>query len=251
MAAGAVRQKDPAITARRPLDAFLYHLGYADGVRFETHWETLAALRAAGFKTNPRAEACADMDAVIAYCVRLERDRDTLGYDADGVVVKVASLEQQRRLGSTTHHPRWAIAFKFAARQATTLVRGIEVGVGKTGALTPVAKLEPVELAGVVISNVSLHNEDEIRRKDVRVGDTVLIERAGDVIPYVVQVVMAKRPPDSPEFKFPQQCPVCKHEAIRLPGQAYWRCPNSACPAQLKARLRHFGSRPAVDIQHP
>src|SRR2546421_612644 len=169
---------------------------------------------------------------------------------AAGVVVKVDTLEMQRRLGSTTHHPRWAIAFKFAARQATTLVKAIEVNVGKTGALTPVAKLEPVPLAGVVISNVSLHNEDEIRKKDVRVGDTVLIERAGDVIPYVVQVVLAKRPPGSQPFVFPDRCPACGHSTARLPGEAYWRCLNTTCPAQLKERLRHFGSRRAMDIEH-
>jgi DNA ligase (NAD+) len=249
-AAGAVRQKDPAITARRPLDVFLYHLSHADGVRFASHWATLAALRVAGFKTNPRAGRCETMDDVIAYCERLERDRDALGYDADGVVVKVDSLEQQRRLGSTTHHPRWAIAFKFAARQGTTVVRSIDVHVGKTGTLTPVAKLDPVELAGVVIRNVSLHNEDEIRRKDVRVGDTVLIERAGDVIPYVVQVVGARRPPDAPAFQFPERCPTCGHQASRPPGEAYWRCLNTACPAQLKERVRHFGSRRAMDIEH-
>ena len=194
-----------------------------------------------------RAES---IDAVIAACARLEADRDALGYDADGVVVKVDALELQRRLGSTTHHPRWAIAFKFAARQATTVVKAIEVNVGKTGALTPVAKLEPVPLAGVVISNVSLHNEDEIRRKDVRVGDTVLIERAGDVIPYVVQVVAAKRPADSVEFKFPDRCPACGGVAFRPEGEVYWRCTNTACPAQLKERLRHFGSRRAMDIEH-
>jgi DNA ligase (NAD+) len=249
-AAGAVRQKDPAITARRPLDVFLYHLSYAEGVRLPSHWETLATLRAAGFKTNPRAARCETMDEVIAYCARLERDRDGLGYDADGVVVKVDSLEQQRRLGSTTHHPRWAIAFKFAARQATTVVRSIDVHVGKTGTLTPVAKLDPVELAGVVIRNVSLHNEDEIRRKDVRVGDTVLVERAGDVIPYLVQVVVARRPATAPAFQFPERCPACGHPASRPPGEAYWRCMNTACPAQLKERLRHFGSRHAMDIEH-
>src|SRR5439155_1762232 len=160
-------------------------------------------------KTNPKAERCATLDAVIAYCTRLEALRDALGYDADGVVVKVDALEHQRRLGSTTHHPRWAIAFKFAARQASTVVEAIDVGVGKTGILTPVAKLRPVELAGVVIRNVSLHNEDEIRRKDIRVGDTVLIERAGDVIPYVVQVVTAKRPAGAEVFRFPTRCPAC------------------------------------------
>src|SRR5919204_617524 len=197
--------------AGQPIDAF----------RPVEHRE---ALREAGFKTNPKTERCATLDAVIEYCARLEPERDALGYDADGAVVKVDSLEQQWRLGSTTHHPRWAVAFKFAARQATTLVQAIEVNVGKTGALTPVAKLVPVPLAGVTISNVSLHNEDEVRRKDVRVGDTVLIERAGDVIPYVVQVVMSKRPADAVPYVFPDRCPVCGHAAARLAGEAYWRC---------------------------
>jgi DNA ligase (NAD+) len=249
-AAGAVRQKDPAVSARRPLDAFLYHVSWAPGLVFPGHWQALEALRAAGFRTNPRSARGASIDEVIATCAALEAERDGLGYDADGVVVKVDALELQRRLGSTTHHPRWAIAFKFAARQATTVVQAIEVNVGKTGALTPVAKLAPVALAGVVISNVSLHNEDELRRKDVRVGDTVLIERAGDVIPYVVQVVLSKRPPEAPPFVFPERCPACGGVAFRPEGEAYWRCMNTACPAQLKERLRHFGSRRAMDIEH-
>jgi DNA ligase (NAD+) len=249
-AAGAVRQKDPAVSARRPLDAFLYHVSWSPGLVFPGHWQALEALRAAGFRTNPRSARGASIDEVIATCAALEAERDGLGYDADGVVVKVDALELQRRLGSTTHHPRWAIAFKFAARQATTVVQAIEVNVGKTGALTPVAKLAPVALAGVVISNVSLHNEDELRRKDVRVGDTVLIERAGDVIPYVVQVVLSKRPPEAPPFAFPERCPACGGVAFRPEGEAYWRCMNTACPAQLKERLRHFGSRRAMDIEH-
>jgi DNA ligase (NAD+) len=249
-AAGAVRQKDPAVTARRPLDAFLYHVSWSPGLVFTTHWEALEALRAAGFRTNPRSTRARSIDDVVAACAALEADRDALGYDADGVVVKVDALDLQRRLGSTTHHPRWAIAFKFTARQATTLVQAIEVNVGKTGALTPVAKLTPVPLAGVVISNVSLHNEDEVRRKDVRVGDTVLIERAGDVIPYVVQVVLSKRPPDAAAYAFPDRCPACGGVAFRPEGEAYWRCMNAACPAQLKERLRHFGSRRAMDIEH-
>jgi DNA ligase (NAD+) len=248
-AAGAVRQKDPAISAQRPLEAFLYHVSFSPGVTFTSHWAALEALREAGFRTNPRATRASSIDEVIAACAALEADRDALGYDADGVVVKVDTLELQRRLGSTTHHPRWAVAYKFAARQATTVVKAIEVNVGKTGALTPVAKLEPVPLAGVTISNVSLHNEDEIRRKDVRVGDTVLIERAGDVIPYVVQVVAAKRPADSVEYKFPDRCPACGGVAFRPEGEVYWRCQNTACPAQLKERLRHFGSRRAMDIE--
>ncbi len=249
-AAGAVRQKDPAVTARRPLDIFLYHASRADALGFQSYWETLEAMHAAGLKTNPLAERCDTLDRVIEYCGRLERGRDDLGYDADGVVVKVDALEHQQRLGATTHHPRWAIAFKFAARQATTVIEAIEVGVGKSGILTPVAKLRPVELAGVVIRNVSLHNEDEVRRKDVRVGDTVLIERAGDVIPYVVQVVPGQRPPGTAPFAFPTRCPACDGVAFRPEGEAYWRCMNAGCRAQLKERLRYFGSRRAMDIEH-
>jgi DNA ligase (NAD+) len=249
-AAGAVRQKDPKITASRPLDIFLYHVSVLEPVRFDSHWERLEALKKSGFPVNPRSQRCRDIDAVIAYCRRLEAERDELRYEADGAVVKVNDLEQQRRLGATAHHPRWAIAYKFAARQATTRVLGITINVGKTGALTPTAQLEPVELAGVTVSNVSLHNEDEVRKKDVRVGDTVLIERAGDVIPYLVQVVTAKRPPGTKPFRMPTRCPACGGAAFRPEGEAIWRCTNSACPAQLKERLFHFGSRRAMDIEH-
>jgi DNA ligase (NAD+) len=249
-AAGAVRQKDPAITAARPLDVYLYHVSHAEGARLESHWGMLEQLEASGLPTNPRSRRARDMDAVIAYCRELEAARDELGYDADGVVVKVDDLEQQRRLGATAHHPRWAIAYKFAARQATTRVLGITINVGKTGALTPTAQLEPVELAGVRVSNVSLHNEDELRKKDVRIGDTVLIERAGDVIPYLVQVVTSKRPDDAQPFSMPTRCPACGAAAVRAEGEAVWRCTNTACPAQLKERLLHFGSRRAMDIEH-
>jgi DNA ligase (NAD+) len=249
-AAGAVRQKDPSVTASRPLDIFLYHVSYREPGEFESHWEALEALKSAGFPVNPRSERCRDIDAVLAYCQRLEAERDELDYEADGVVVKVNSLEQQRRLGATSHHPRWAIAVKFAARQATTRVLDITINVGKTGALTPAASLEPVELAGVTVSNVSLHNEDEVKRKDVRIGDTVLIERAGDVIPYLVQVVTSKRPPEAKPFHMPHACPVCGAPAERPEGEAIWRCTNVACPAQLKERLFHWGSRRAMDIEH-
>jgi len=249
-AAGATRQKDPSITASRPLAIFLYHVSHLDPAGPRSHWETLDALRESGFPVNPQSARRGDMDGVIAYCRELEGARDALGYDADGVVVKVDDLEQQRRLGATAHHPRWAIAYKFAARQATTRVLAITINVGKTGALTPTARLEPVELAGVTVSNVSLHNEDEIRKKDVRVGDTVLIERAGDVIPYLVQVVASKRPPDARPFDMPTHCPACGATAFRPDGEAIWRCTNSACPAQLKERLFHFGSRRAMDIEH-
>jgi len=249
-AAGSVRQKDSGITARRPLDIFCYHVSHSEPMTFTTHWEALDALGASGFKVNSRSKLCPDIEAVIAYCKALEAERDALGYDADGVVVKVNSLEQQRRLGATAHHPRWAIAYKFPARQATTRVLDIKINVGKTGALTPTALLDPVELAGVTVSRASLHNEDEIKKKDIRVGDTVLIERAGDVIPYLVQVIPSKRPPEARPFVFPTRCPVCGAEAYRPEGEAIWRCTNAACPAQLKERLLHFGSRRAMDIEH-
>jgi len=249
-AAGSVRQKDPAITANRPLAIFLYHVSHLEPAQFGSHWEILEALKKSGFPVNPDNKRCGDMDAVIEYCRHLEAGRDALGYDADGVVVKVNALERQRRLGATAHHPRWAIAYKFAARRATTRVLGITINVGKSGALTPTAQLEPVELAGVTVSNVSLHNEDEVRKKDVRIGDAVLIERAGDVIPYLVQVVTSKRPPDAKPFHMPTHCPACGAKAFRPEGEAIWRCTNSACPAQLKERLFHFGSRRAMDIEH-
>ncbi|HEX9822233.1 MAG TPA: NAD-dependent DNA ligase LigA [Methylomirabilota bacterium] len=249
-AAGSLRQKEPRVTARRPLDFLAYHVSYASGPGFDSHWQSLAACRAAGVPVNSRNMRTTRIDAVLAYAARRGRERERLPYDADGVVVKIDALAQQRRLGATGHHPRWAIALKFAARQATTRVRAIEVQVGKTGILTPVARLDPVEVGGVVIRNVSLHNEDEITRKDVRVGDTVLLERAGDVIPYVVQVVRGRRPRGARAFRFPARCPACGGLTLRPEGEAYWRCVNSACPAQLKERLRHFGSRRAMDIEH-
>ena len=249
-AAGSIRHKDPSITAKRPLDIVLYHVTVLDTFPFDTHWKALEALKASALKVNPRSKPCDDIETVIAYCQALETERDELEYDADGVVVKVNSLSQQRQLGATSHHPRWAIAYKFSARQATTQVLAIEINVGKTGALTPAARLEPVELAGVTVSRASLHNEDEVRKKDIREGDTVLIERAGDVIPYVVGVILEKRPPDAKPFTMPSHCPTCKGVAYRPEGEAIWRCTNAACPAQFKERLLHFGSRRAMDIEH-
>jgi DNA ligase (NAD+) len=249
-AAGSVRQKDPTVTGRRPLAMFAYQVSHAPGLGAASHWRVLAALAAAGFATNPRNRRTHQLGDALAYAEKLKTQRDRLEYDADGVVIKVDDLDQQGRLGATGHHPRWAIALKFPARQATTVIRDIDVQVGKSGVLTPVARLEPVEVGGVVIRNVSLHNEDEIRRKDVRAGDTVLIERAGDVIPYVVQVVTSRRPRGSRPFRFPGRCPACRGLTLRPPGEAYWRCVGSACPAQLKERLRHFASRPAMNIEH-
>jgi DNA ligase (NAD+) len=249
-AAGSVRQKSPAVTAQRPLDMFAYHVSYAPGLAVKSQWDALAAMAAAGFRVNPRNRRFRDIRAALAYAGRLQAGRDRLEYEADGVVVKVDELAHQDRLGATGHHPRWAVALKFTARQATTAIRAIDVQVGKSGILTPVARLEPVEVGGVVIRNVSLHNEDEIRRKDIRAGDTVLIERAGDVIPYVVQVVASRRPRGTRPFRFPRRCPACGARALRPPGEAYWRCPGSACPAQLRERLRHFASRRAMNIEH-
>ncbi|MGH7429604.1 MAG: NAD-dependent DNA ligase LigA, partial [Candidatus Methylomirabilaceae bacterium] len=258
-AAGSIRQKDPRITATRPLDIFVYGVGYADPHPFKSHWEAMEQLLDAGFRLDSKGgkatleryrRRCPDIEAVINACAELERVRDDLGCDSDGVVVKVDSIEQQRRLGSTTHHPRWAVAYKFPAQQATTVIRKIEINVGRTGALTPSALLDPVEIAGATISRATLHNADEIERLDVREGDTVLIERAGDVIPHILRVVEEKRPSQSRPYRFPTRCPVCGTAAFRPEGEVVSRCSNSGCPARLKESLFHFGSRRAMDIEH-
>jgi DNA ligase (NAD+) len=248
-AAGSLRLLDPRLSARRPLDIFVYTLGYAEPTHaYTTHWDAMQGLQQAGLKINPHTTQCPTIDTVITYCQELEAQRHDLAYDADGVVVKVDSLGLQRQFGATAHHPRWAMAFKFAAQQATSRVRAILMSVGRTGALTPTADLEPVHIAGVTVSRASLHNEDEIRRKDIRVADTVWVERAGDVIPQVVRVVLEARPPDSQPFVMPTHCPVCHTAVYRPVGEAVARCPNAACPAQLRERLLHYGSRRAMDI---
>jgi DNA ligase (NAD+) len=249
-AAGSVRQKDSSVTAGRPLDIFVYGVSDASPNVFTSHSRTIQSLSEAGLKVNPRSRPCPDIEAVIATIAELERDRAALGYDADGVVVKVDSLDHQRRLGSTTHHPRWAVAYKFPAQRATTVVRKIEVSVGRTGALTPTAILEPVEIAGATIGRATLHNADEIERLDVREGDTVVLERAGDVIPHILEVVVDKRPARARRFAFPSACPVCGSAAVRPEGEVVARCTNSACPARLKESLLHYGSRRAMDIEH-
>jgi DNA ligase (NAD+) len=248
-AAGSLRLLDPRLSAQRPLDVFLYTLSYAaPGNPYQGHWAAMQGLRSAGLKINPRSQPCAALDEVIAYCQQLESHRHDLEYDADGVVVKVDSYVLQTQLGATTHHPRWAIAFKFAAQQAISKVWAINISVGRTGALTPTADLEPVHITGVTVSRASLHNEDEIRRKDIRVGDTVVVERAGDVIPQVVRVLFDKRPPESTSFVMPTHCPVCHTTVYRPAGEAVARCPNAVCPAQIKERLLHYGARRAMDI---
>ncbi len=249
-AAGSVRQLDPKIPASRPLDIFIYSLSYLEGIGFYTHWESLTAMKKAGFKVNPLAKLCNNLDEVIEYCNELEEMRDELDYEIDGAVIKVNELEHQRMLGETTKHPRWAIAYKFKARQATTRLVSIEWQVGRTGALTPVANLEPVEVGGVTISRATLHNEDEIKKKDLREGDYVLVERSGDVIPQVVKSIVEQRGKDSKPFEMIKQCPECKGEIERPEGEARWRCQNLQCPAQFKRRIAHFASRNTMDIEH-
>jgi DNA ligase (NAD+) len=249
-AAGGVRQKDPGMTAKRDLRIFVYQLSHAEPFPFETHSQVLDALREGGLPTNPRGQACATLDDVWRYCKTFESERDRLGYDADGVVVKVDALGHQRRLGATAHHPRWAVAYKFPAQEATTRIVAIDVNVGRTGALTPTARLDPVRIAGATISRATLHNVDEIERLDVRVGDFVVVERAGDVIPHIVKVLVDRRPPNTVPFVFPDRCPVCGSRASRPEGEVVVRCTNAACPAQLRESLLHFGSRGAMDIEH-
>ena len=248
-AAGSVRLLDPRMSARRPLDIFIYNLSYTEPEHtFEGHWEALQGLSKAGFRINPRTAVCPTIADVIEACAALEAQRHDLDYDADGVVVKVDRFALQTLFGATAHHPRWAIAFKFAAQQAISRILQMRISVGRTGALTPTAELEPVRIAGVTVSRASLHNEDEIRRKDIRVGDTVWVERAGDVIPQVVRVLLEARPDDSTPFEMPSECPACGASVHRPAGEAVARCLNVTCRPQIKERLLHYGSRRAMDI---
>jgi DNA ligase (NAD+) len=249
-AAGSVRLLDPRITAERKLDCFFYALAaYRDGAQPETHWESLELLRDLGLRTNPASERCDDLEQVEAYIERLDRARHDLDYEIDGVVVKVERFDQRELAGSTSKFPRWAVAFKYPAEQATTLVREIVVQVGRTGALTPVAELEPVQLAGTTVSRATLHNEEEVQRKDVRVGDTVLVEKAGEIIPQVVKVIEGKRPRGSRPFEMPRSCPVCGSAVLKEEGEVASRCTGVSCPAQRREMLRHFAGRSAMDIQ--
>jgi DNA ligase (NAD+) len=246
-AAGSVRQLDPRVTASRPLDFFAYGIGRLEGKKLETQWEVLAYLRQAGFKVNPLIRRFADIDGVIRYHNEVREQRDKLDYEIDGVVVKVNSLAQQERLGTISRSPRWALAYKFPAREEFTRVNDIIVQVGRTGALTPVAVLEPVQIAGVTVSRATLHNEDELRRKDVRIGDTVVVERAGDVIPEVVSVITSKRTGAEREFQMPAHCPVCGADVLK--EGPIVRCIGVSCSAQLKERIKHFASLRALNIE--
>ena len=250
-AAGSLRQLDPTVTAKRPLRFFAYAWGEVSSLPADTQWGMLQKLKEYGFPVNERIRRCETLEEILAYYRQTEAERASLDYDIDGVVYKVDRLDWQDRLGQVARSPRWAIAHKFPAEQATTVLRAIDIQVGRTGALTPVAKLEPVTVGGVVVSNATLHNEDEIARKDVRIGDTVIVQRAGDVIPQIVGVVLEKRPqPEPARYEFPHTCPACGSTAEREAGEAIRRCTGGLiCPAQRVERLRHFVSRTAFDIE--
>ena len=249
-AAGSLRQKDARITAKRPLNFFAYAWGEHSSDFAETQWEALQKLKAWGFPVNARSRRVEGAEGLIAVYRELERDRATLGYDIDGVVYKVDRLDWQRRLGFVARSPRWAIAHKFPAQQATTVLEGIDIQVGRTGSLTPVARLHPVTVGGVVVRNATLHNEDEIERLDVRIGDTVRLQRAGDVIPQILGVVPDLRPADAVPYVFPDKCPVCGSEAVREGDEVKRRCTGGLiCDAQIVERLKHFVGRRAFDIE--
>ncbi len=246
--AGSIRQLDSRITARRPLDLFCYGIGEIVGPRFTTQWEILETLPEWGLRVNPLAERCAGIEEAIAYFERLASKRDTLPYEIDGAVIKVDEIRLQEDLGAIARSPRWAVACKFPPRQATTRIREIEVSVGRTGALTPVAHLDPVSIGGTTVRRATLHNQDEIERKDIRIGDRVLVQRAGDVIPEVVKVIESRREGSERKFDFPDRCPECQGVVERSEGDAVAYCVNSQCPAQVKERIRHFASKRAMDI---
>ena len=247
-AAGSLRQLDSKITAARPLEIFFYGAGIIEGMELESHSELLESLTKWGFRVNPLIRSAVTIGAVLDYFRELGEKRHQLAYDIDGVVVKVDRIALQQRLGATSRSPRWAIAYKFKAIQETTTIEAIEVQVGRTGTLTPVAHLKPVNVGGVTVSRATLHNQDEIQKKDVRVGDQVLVQRAGDVIPEIVKVIVSKRDGSETRFEMPTQCPVCDSPVVRMAGEAATRCINSSCSAQVKERIKHFASKPAFDI---
>ncbi len=254
-AAGSLRQLDSSITAARPLDMFIYGTGLTSGLNSDSHSDVLSRLASMGFKVNPLIHPCLTLDQVLEFYRELEESRSSLSYDIDGMVIKVDSLRYQTMLGEKARSPRWAIAWKFQAIQGTTRIQAIEVQVGRTGVLTPVAHLEPVRIGGVSVSRATLHNEEEIQRKDIRVGDTVFVERAGDVIPKVVKVITEKRDGSEIAFRMPATCPACGSQTIRSSLEnsdkleSALRCFNVRCPAQLKENIIHFASKRAVDIE--
>lgn len=244
--AGSVRQLDSRITAERPLDIFCYGTGVVEHIKFSTHWETLEMLKELGFKVNPLIKRCRDINEAMEYHSEIGKKREALDYEIDGVVLKVNSLRLQEELGEISRSPRWALAYKFQPRQETTRIIDVAVGVGRTGALTPVAIMEPVEVGGVTVSRATLHNQDEINRKDIRVGDAVVVQRAGDVIPEVVMVIKSKRTGRERIYVMPDICPSCNAKVVK--DEVIWRCPNVSCPAQVKESIRHFAAKGGMNI---
>ncbi|HUU41298.1 MAG TPA: NAD-dependent DNA ligase LigA [Desulfatiglandales bacterium] len=247
-AAGSVRQLDPKITSARPLSIFVYGTGRIEEKRVTNHWDSLLYLKQLGFKVSHYVKLCDDVEQIKTYYQEILGIRNDLPYEIDGIVIKVNEFRVQEKLGELSRSPRWAIAWKFPAQQEHTTVRDIIVSVGRTGALTPVALLEPVRVGGVEVSRATLHNEDEIKKKDVRIGDTVVIQRAGDVIPEVVKVITSNRTGRERKFTMPDMCPVCGSKAVRPEGEAIHRCTGIACPAQIKENLAHFVSKGAMDM---
>ena len=248
-AAGSLKLLDPRLCAERKLRLFTYALGATEGVQVKTHLEALELLKEYGFPVNPNIKKFDSIDAVIDYCDSWATRRNDLPYETDGMVIKVNDLGQRRRLGSTAKAPRWVVAYKFAAEQALTKLLKIEVQVGKTGALTPVAHLDPVHLAGTTVSRASLHNADEIARKDIRVGDMVVVEKAGEIIPYIIRSEPGARTGDEKVFHFPKKCPVCGSPVERDPDGVFYRCTSTDCVGQIKRRLRSYAQRNAMDIE--
>ena len=249
-AAGSLRQKDPAVTAHRDLSFWSYQLGQVDGVPpFATHTESLSFLGSLGFPVNPEVKVFSTLDDVLAHCKHWEEHRHDLGYEIDGVVVKVDDVDQREQLGFTSRAPRWAIAYKFPPEERTTVLRDIQVSIGRTGRATPFAVLEPVFVGGSTVGMATLHNEDQVQAKDVRPGDTVIVRKAGDVIPEVVGPVLALRPAKAKPWVFPTTCPACGEPFLRPEGEADTRCVNLSCPAQLHARIGYWASRGAMDIE--
>ncbi|KPL60680.1 NAD-dependent DNA ligase LigA [Rossellomorea vietnamensis] len=247
-AAGSLRQLDPKIAASRNLDIFLYALADIGDTGIDSHSEGLDTLDKLGFKTNPERKRCATIEEVLEFVGKWTEERPNLSYDIDGIVIKVDSLDQQQELGTTAKSPRWAIAFKFPAEEVVTVLKEIELSVGRTGVVTPTAILEPVRVAGTTVQRASLHNEDLIREKDIKIGDHVVIKKAGDIIPEVVNVLEDKRTGDEQEFLMPTHCPECESELVRLEGEVALRCINPKCPAQIREGLIHFVSRNAMNI---
>ena len=248
-ASGTLRQLDSNIVKSRRLDMFPYDLLSGNQKAFATHWENFEWLESQGFHVNPHRALCENVEKVIEFCNEMQEKRDALDYEIDGVVVKINSTQLQDEFGATSKAPRWAIAYKYPAMQATTQLEAINIQVGRTGALTPVAYLKPVLLAGTTVSRASLHNEDEIKRLNLKIGDYVLIEKSGEIIPQILQVIESKRGGNEIEYEFPKNCPVCETEVVRPEGEAVTRCPNEICPAKVKARIGYFAMRKAMDIE--